>query len=282
MAKLSVAFQGEKGAFSEQAARGMLGRSVTAVPLKTFDDVFEKVQSRKVGLGIIPIENSLFGSIHQNYDLLRKHNVHIVGEVKLRIVHALLALSGVTIRKVRFVYSHPQALGQCSRFLRSLSNAEPVPVYDTAGAAKLIKEEHRLDSAAIASVEAARVYKMRILKKGIEDDHQNFTRFLLISARASTSTGLQSKTSIIFTLPNIPGALFRALSVFALRDVDLFKIESRPLVGKPWEYLFYLDFRGGLGDLVCQRAMSHLQEITSYVKILGSYPQGRTLGRIRQ
>ena len=270
-----IAFQGEHGAFSEQAAHVFFSKSVETIPLSAFPDVFRAVASGKARYGIIPIENSLFGSIHQNYDLLQRHSLSIVGEIKLCIVHALLGIRKVPLGAIRTIYSHPQAIGQCERFLMKLSRAEAVPVYDTAGAAKMVKESGRPEIAAIASVDAARVYGLKVLRQGIESSHQNFTRFLVLAKRGPLARR-NAKTSIIFSLKNIPGSLYKALSVFALRDINLYKIESRPLVGRPWDYLFYLDFQGSLHDDRCRKAISHLKEITDLLKILGSYPEGRT------
>ena len=277
MMNTQVAFQGEYGAFSEEAAKRYFGRSVATRPMRTFDDVFRAVRKGSAAYGIVPIENSLYGSIHQTYDLLQKFNVNIVGELKLRIVHALLVNHGVTMPRVKFIFSHPQALGQCEEFLNRLKHCEVVAVYDTAGAAKMIKEDRRNDAAAIASTEAGRVYGLKALKVGIESDHRNFTRFLVLSRKNIVPIG-QAKTSIIFSMKNIPGALFKALSVFALRDINLYKIESRPIIGRPWQYLFYLDFQGNLNEDACSNALDHLSEITSYLKILGSYPVGKTFG----
>jgi prephenate dehydratase len=274
---LIVAFQGEHGAFSEEAARHYFPSTrLQTLPLKTFDDVFRSVQNHRSPFGIVPIENSLFGSIHQNYDLLERFPLFIVGEIKLRVVHALLVNYGITMKNFKFIYSHPQAIGQCEKFLSKLNDVEVIAEYDTAGAAKMIREQKRTDAAAIASRDAAKIYNLKILKSGIESDHRNFTRFLILS-RKRTIARRKAKTSIIFSMKNIPGALFKALSVFALRDIDLHKIESRPLAGKPWEYLFYLDFAGSIRDKVCSHALSHLQESTSFLKILGSYPQGKTI-----
>lgn len=277
MRRGSIAFQGERGAFSEEAAFRFFGPGARTVPVKTFEGVFRSVRDGDSRYGIVPIENSLFGSIHENYDLLRRFDVFIAGEIKLRVVHALLVNRGVGLGQIRFVYSHPQALGQCERFLSTLRDAEIVAVYDTAGAAKFIREAHRIDAAAIAGVRAARVYGLRVLRKGIESHHRNFTRFLIL-ATAPLRTVRHAKTSVLFAVKNIPGALSRVLSVFSLRDINLYKIESRPLVGKPWEYLFYLDFAGSPSEEVCRNALSHLRELTTYQKILGAYPEGKTVG----
>ncbi len=275
--KQAVAFQGEHGAFSEDAAKHFFGGGLNTIPSPSFEDVFKHVQNGKTRFGIIPIENTLVGSIHQNYDLLNSFNLFIVGEIKLRVVHALLACHGVRLRDVRMVYSHPQALGQCEIFLRKLKHAQAVAVYDTAGAAKMVKEQSRNDIAAIAGASAARFYKLQVLKKGIENNHQNFTRFLIL-AKQKITPQRRAKTSILVSLKNEAGALFRALSVFALRDIDLYKIESRPLVGTPWEYLFYIDFEGTMSDLKSLQAVRHLRETSLRVKILGSYTHGKTVG----
>ena len=277
--KFRVAFQGEHGAFSEQASHEYFSKTTATLPIKTFEGVFSSVKRGTARYGIIPIENSLFGSIHQNYDLLQQFDVKIVGEVKLRIVHALMVQPRVTLKDIKYVYSHPQALGQCDQFLRGLKGVDTVAMYDTAGAAKMIGDNRRTDAAAIASVEAAKVYGLRILCAGIENDHKNFTRFLVLGKRSRVQRK-NAKTSIIFSLKNDPGALFKALSVFALREINLYKIESRPLVGKPWEYTFYLDFKGSVEDEVCKNALDHLREIAAYIKILGSYPEGKTVSRI--
>jgi prephenate dehydratase len=278
----SVAFQGELGAYSELAAREFFRAEVRVAPKPTFEAVFAAVASGKCARGIIPIENSLAGSIHQNYDLLLRHRLHIVGEIKLRIVHTLIVNRGVRLAEVRRVYSHPQALAQCDRFLRSLRGVRTVPVYDTAGAVKMIREGGIRDGAAIASAQAAADYGLKILKTGIESDHRNFTRFLILS-RARAPRTVHAKTSVVFATRNVAGALFKSLSVFALRDINLIKIESRPLRGRPWEYFFYLDFEGHAADPPCRKALEHLREITATLRILGSYEKGREAdGRVHQ
>ena len=268
--KTIVAFQGEPGAYSEIASRRFFKHPVCPVPCVTFDLVFQKVQRGEAAFGVIPIENSLAGSIRQNYDLLLRHRLTIIGELQLRIVHNLIANPGVALSQIRRVYSHPQALMQCRRNTARLGKVEIIPTYDTAGSVKKIKEEKIIDGAAIASDLAARLYRMTILREGLQDDLANFTRFLLL-AKGRHRVPNANKTSIVFSIENLPGALFRSISVFALRDIDLYKIESRPLHGKPWEYLFYIDFAGSLEDMKCKKALSHLQEMASYLKTLGSY-----------
>lgn len=269
---LRVAFQGERGAYSEEAAVRFFGESIEPVPNQSFDQVFEQVESGASQYGIVPIENSLAGSIHRNYDLLLRHNLHVVGEIAIRIVHCLIVNRGVSLEQVRKVQSHPQALAQCERSLARWPHIERVTAYDTAGSVKLLKDRGAQDEAAIASRRAAEIYDMDILIDGMEDDQENYTRFLILHREAVKTDG-PSKTSIVFSMDNVPGALFKTLAVFALRDIDLTKIESRPLQGKPWEYFFYLDFAGGLHEERCQKAISHLGEIAKFLRILGSYPR---------
>jgi prephenate dehydratase len=274
-----VAFQGEPGAYSEAAALEHFGADAVTVPCESFDALFAAVESGACERGLAPIENSVAGSIHRNYDLLLQHSaLHIVGEHHLRVRHCLIGLPGVTLTEVRKVISHPQALAQCERYLRSLPSVRAEVAYDTAGSVKLVKESGERQMAAIASRRAAEVYDMSILAESIEDDPANFTRFLAIAPQpvslANASPG-ESKTSIVFTLKNAPGSLFKALSVFALRDLDLTKIESRPLVGKVWEYLFYVDFVGSVAEASVKRALEHLAEYALMLRVLGSYPRHR-------
>jgi arogenate/prephenate dehydratase len=271
-ASLRAAFQGERGAFSEEAAVKFFGEDVTPAPCATFDQVFEQVDNRESDYGVAPIENSLGGSIHRNYDLLLRNDLHIVGETAVRVRHALIVHPGVKLEQVRRVYSHPQALAQCEKSLDRWPQIERVSAYDTAGSVKMLKEENIRDGAAIASRRAAEIYGMDILEEGLEDSEENYTRFLILS-REPVQTQGPSKTSIVFSMPNVPGALFKTLAVFALRDIDLFKIESRPLQGKAWDYFFYIDFAGGMHEERCQNALNHLKEITTYLKVLGSYPR---------
>lgn len=268
---MKIAFQGEPGAYSEQAVFNYFG-NVETKPCESFDMVFDSVVSNECEFGLIPIENSLAGSIHQNYDLLLRHDLHIVGEYLLRVQHCLIALPGVKKEEIKKAISHPQALGQCAAYLRGLG-IKPEHGYDTAGSVKMLKESGARDTAAIASRRAAEIYGMQILEEGIEDNAENYTRFLAISKTTAEGTESEAKTSIVFTLKNQPGALFKALSVFALRDIDLTKIESRPLQGKPWEYLFYIDFMGATHEETARKALDHLSEYALMLRVLGSYPR---------
>lgn len=268
---MRVAFQGEVGAYSEAAVIQYFGPEVETVPCETFEELFACVTNGGATYGMAPIENSLAGSIHQNYDLLAQHNLFIVGEHILRVEHCLIGPHGITLDEVRVVMSHPQALAQCDRLIKRMGWKRQV-AYDTAGAVKLLQESGRRDCVAIASERAAQVYGMDILARNIEDNPQNFTRFLVLG-REAIEPPEPCKTSIVFTLRNVPGALFKALSVFALRDIDLTKIESRPIPGVPWEYLFYLDFVGSASEERGRRALSHLAEIASYLRVFGSYPR---------
>ena len=272
MARKRFAFQGERGAFSEVAGRELVGTRAVPVPCKSFDDVFHQVQRGKCDVGVIPIENSLIGSIHINYDLLLHHKLHVIAESQLRIVHCLIARPGATLRKVKQVLSHPAALDQCRGFFGKHRRLVPEPFYDTAGAVRMLSETDDDSLAAIASPYAAKLYGMRVLKTSIEDDKQNFTRFLLLS-KTPVRPRENAKTSIAFSLKSKPGALFKALSVFALRDINLSKIESRPLRGSVWRYHFYVDFEGVVGQTNVDHALRNLEEITDFIRVFGSYPR---------
>ncbi len=272
-----VAFQGELGAFSNEAARKLLGDDVPLFPCRSFDDMFAAVEREEATYCLAPIENSLFGSVYQNYDLLLRHDLRIIGEVNLRIVHNLIAPPGLTMEQIRRVYSHPVALAQCQRFLAKHQHIEQMTGYDTAGSVKMLMETREPGAAAIAGASAAAAYGAQILATGVEDDPQNYTRFWLLS-RPSGNTEVSAtadKTSIVFALENRTGSLFRALAVFALRDIDLMKIESRPLIGRPWEYSFYLDFSGNVAEPRVQAALNNLAEFAASVRVLGTYPRAR-------
>jgi len=301
---MKVAIQGERGSFSHEAAERMLPRC-TVVPCARSAEVFDRVERASVDAAVIPIENTLAGTVAEHADLLVARKVFVQREYLLRIVHNVIAAPGVKLSSLRRVLSHPVALDQCRDFFRQHPKIEPVAFYDTAGSVKHVIAEHLRDAASIAGTRAAREYSGKILRAGIEDDKRNFTRFFLIRKRGqpdarpishpSTSSGKAfsqerpeagrrsspdykhliprgaNKTSIAFHVKNAPGALFKSLSVFALRDISLSKIESRPMRGRPWEYVFYVDFLRG-DDESARNALRHLGEVADFVKVLGIYP----------
>lgn len=266
---MKVAIQGELGSFSDEAARAFL-RGCEVVPCVTSTEVFDRVNQGRVAAALIPIENSLAGPVAQHLDLLLAREAFVEREFRLRIRHNLIAAPGVKLRDVKRVLSHPIALEQCREFFRRHRQTRAESFYDTAGSVQHVIREKLRDTAAIAGSRAAAVYGGRILQRGLEDDKQNFTRFFLVRRTGRRQRGA-NKTSIAFALKNAPGALFKALSVFALRDIDLSKIESRPLRGRPFEYVFFLDYLRG-DDEAAQKALAHLGEIAEFVKVLGIYP----------
>lgn len=277
MKQIRIAFQGEPGAYSEAAALEFTGPTAQTIPCHTFEDVFAAVTSGEVDHGMLPIENSLAGSIHRNYDLLLRNKLNIIGEYHYRVNHCLLALPGVKLNEIEHVHSHPQALAQCEASLAQLG-VKTVAESDTAGSARWLRETGDHTAAAIASHRAAQVYGLEILTEDLEDNPANYTRFLAVALEPliiQDALMENYKTSIVFSMLNRPGILFKAMSVFALRDIDLTKIESRPIPGKPWDYMFYIDFEGYANAPVCARALGHLEELTTFMRILGSYPRHR-------
>lgn len=270
--KIKVSFQGEFGAYSEEAAFKFFGDIINTFPCKTLADVFKTVEEKKVKYGIVPVENSIEGSIFQTYDLLLQSNLKICGEKILRVAHCLISFDK-EITSVKEVYSHPQALAQCRKFLEELG-CIMTPTYDTAGSVKMIKERNLRNAAAIASERAAQIYGMNVLARHLETNPQNYTRFLVIFSRDYKMTG-NDKTSIIFSTKDIPKALLKALVPLAKRNINLSKIESRPIIGKPWEYNFYLDFDGHRREEKVQKALKELGVNSTFLKILGSYPKAK-------
>jgi len=273
-----IAYQGEPGAYGEIAAL----RIGKPEPFESFEDVFDAVENRNVDFAVIPIENSLGGSIHQNYDLLLQHSVTIVAETFVKVEHCLLGLNGSSIEHALKVLSHPQALAQCRNFFTANKGLKAEATYDTAGSAKMVATEKDPTKLAIASKRAGELYGLEILRENLADEEWNITRFFCIahtenleSLNLRKLTGKldtsQYKTSIAFALPNEQGSLFKALATFAMRNIDLTKIESRPFRKKAFEYLFYIDFIGHHNDLNILNALNHLREFATIVNVFGSY-----------
>lgn len=263
-----VAYQGERGAFSEQAVETLFPKA-EAVPVRTLRGVFEEVEEGRLEHGVVPLENSLAGSINETYDLLSKGRAFVVGEVVVAVDHALLALPGTRLEDVKRVASHPQALAQCDEFLATL-DAEAVPVYDTAGAAKRIAEEKRAGEAAIASEHAAGIYGLDVLARRIQTSSMNQTRFAAVS-RDRQPLSTPDKTSLLLEIRHEPGALYRCLRPFAERGLNLSKLESRPIGDRPWEYWFYLDVQAGIEDPALTEALAELEREAGRVQVVGSY-----------
>ncbi len=267
---MRVAFQGERGAYSEEAVVRLFGE-VEVVPCAHLGDAFEAVASKRADRGVVPVENSQAGSINETYDLLLAHDLVIAGELDHRVVHCLLALPGQSLEAITRVYSHPQALAQCGAYLRRIG-AETVPSYDTAGSAKMIQEQRLLGCAAIAARRAARLYDLEVLAEGIETNPNNYTKFLVIGTTPAPRSPA-GKTSIVFAVDNRPGTLYQALGALATRQINLVKIESRPGRTRPWDYIFYVDMDGHASDARIREALEDLRGHTTFLRVLGSYPR---------
>jgi chorismate mutase/prephenate dehydratase len=272
---VKVAFQGERGAYSEGAIYTFFGDEAEVKPCRDLTEVFESVDKQEAQFGVVPVENSLEGSVNQTYDLFLTHDLKVSGEIIIRISHCLIANPSTSLEAVKTVYSHPQALAQCRRFLERLGR-DLIPTYDTAGSVKMLKEKGLKDAAAVASKKAAEIYGMKILAREIEDNPTNYTRFFVLSKNDAAMTG-RDKTSIIFAAAHTPGSLYHALGEFAKRNINLTKIESRPTKQKAWEYNFYLDFEGHRSEKRCAEALEALAKSGAFLKILGSYPKAAQL-----
>jgi len=270
----TVAFQGEDGAYSQEAIQRFFGSEVATLPCRTLEGIFQAVEEGRADYGILPVENSVAGSINKSYDLLLEYDLKIWGEVVLRVRHCLLANPGAKLEDIREVRSHPQALAQCERYLAS-HGMEPVPTYDTAGSAKELAAKPKAGVAVIASELAARIYGLEVLASGIEDFTFNYTRFFILSPQ-DPPKGERNKTSLVFSTRHVPGALHACLEEFAQLGINLTKLESRPRRTRPWHYVFYLDFEGHWQDPECEKALLDLLRKASFVKILGSYPAAKT------
>lgn len=269
--ELRVAIQGEPGAFSHQAALARLGESIRLVPTVSFEELFGALAGNQADRALVPIENTLTGSIHENYDRLRESAFHVVGEQRLRIEQCLIGLPGGGIEGLRRVRSHPVALAQCRGWFARHRQVEAVAAADTAGSVREVVEQGDPGEGAIGPRLAAELYGGELLQPGIEDDPENYTRFLLLATEPGPAAGAD-KTSLVMVLENRPGALYHAIGAFASRGVDLAKIESRPLRGRPWEYAFYLDALGDPAGAVGE-ALAELRASTRELRVLGSYGQ---------
>jgi chorismate mutase/prephenate dehydratase len=266
---MKVAFQGEIGAYSESAVYSFFGSSVEVKPCRSLSCVFQSVKKEETIYGVVPIENSIEGSVNQTYDLFLDYNLKVCGEIILKITHCLIAHPGTQLDSIKTVYSHPQALAQCRKFLEQLG-CRLISTFDTAGSVKMIRNERLTDAAAIAGERAAEIYGMSTLAKEIGDTRNNYTRFFVLSKQDSPYSG-EDKTSIIFSVKSIPGALSLVLKEFAVRNLNLTKIESRPTKRTPWEYNFYLDFEGHRNEGKSREALRSIKDKTVFLKILGSY-----------
>jgi len=265
-----VAYQGERGAYSEDAIAAVFGDEVELVPCLEFRDAFEAVDAGQATHAVLPVENSIEGTVAQVNDLLLEHDLVVTGEVIIPIDHCLIGNRKATLEDVRVVYSHPQALGQCRRFLSRHPRWKQVPTYDTAGSVKMIRERGRRDEAAIASRRSAQIYGMKVLAEAIQTDHENYTRFFVLEKHARPIPDAD-KTSIAFVAKNVPGSLHACLGEFARRGINLTKLESRPRRARPWNYVFFADFEGTMDDPTCREAVGALVTTAGFVKVFGSY-----------
>jgi prephenate dehydratase len=279
MKKIKVAYQGQPGAFSDIALKAYFKNQAIGWPKHTFKKLFESVRVGESNFGMVPIENSIAGSVTPNYDLLASHSLKIVGELYLKITHNLLVIPTKTKDKkirekmLQKVYSHPVALAQCQKFFTSHPQMKPIVAEDTAGSAKDLAKWQKKDVAAIASSEAAKIYGLEILKKGIETNKNNYTRFVIIAKKGNNLQ--KGKASLVFSTNHQPGALYQTLGVLAKRKINLTKIESRPIIGQPWKYLFFTDLE--IDSLPkTKKAIDELKKISPFLKVLGFYPKGKT------
>lgn len=269
-----VAFQGVAGAYSEQAIRQFFGPDVESVPCRTLDGIFPLAENGDVDYAMLPVENAVAGSVTRAYELLVEHDLRVHAETILRVRHMLLASPGTQLGDLQHVRSHPQALAQCQRYL-SRHGLKAEPAFDTAGSARDLAEDPEPGVGVIASELAAELYDLEIIDRGIEDFAFNYTRFFVLAQQAPPRAQ-RNKTSLVFTTHHEPGALFECLGEFSRRRINLAKIESRPRLNRPWQYIFYLDFEGHSQDPECEAALMGLLRRSSFVKLLGSYPAATT------
>jgi prephenate dehydratase len=263
-----VSFQGEHGAYSESAAKKFFGKDVKSIPSKSFEDALKATEENNSNYSVLPVENSIEGTVGQSIDAITNTSLHSIGEVYLKVEHCLIGKG--KLEDVKMVYSHPQALGQCSNFIQN-KKLQTVPTYDTAGSVKIIKEMDDVNSASIASYDAGKLYEVPIIEQGIENNPNNFTRFLIF-AKENSSESSNDKTSIIFSVKHEPGALYQILKEFNDNGINLTKIESRPNKNTNWEYNFFVDFIGHFSNSKISSVLNKVSENTIFLKILGSYP----------
>jgi len=271
---LRVAYQGERGAYSEDAVAAVFGDPGELVPCIEFRDAFDAVDAGRATHAVLPVENSIEGTVAQVNDLLLEHDLTVTGEVVVPIDHCLIAGRTSSVADIRFVYSHPQALGQCRKFLSRHPKWKQVPTYDTAGSVKLIKENGQRFEAAIASRRSASIYRMKVLAEGIQTEHENYTRFFVLEKHPRHIRDAD-KTSIAFVAKNVPGSLHACMGEFAARGINLTKLESRPRKARPWNYVFYVDFEGTMDEPRCREAVGALVTTAGFVKVFGSYKRAR-------
>ncbi len=265
-----VAFQGERGAFGDEAVRAHFGKEVVPFPCRTFADVFRAVAAGNVNYGLVPVENSQAGSINEVYDLLRQHDLFVIGEISHQVNQCLLCLPGQHISDIKRVISHPQALAQSDQYLRELG-VETVATYDTAGSAKMIREENLIGVAAVAAAGAAELYELEILAHGIQSIKDNYTRFIALGREPALRREGRAKTMLVMATAHQPGSLHACLGVLAANNINLLKLESRPSRQRVWEYVFYLDFEGHREDAPVRSALANLATHTTFCKVLGSF-----------
>lgn len=271
---MKIGYQGEKGAYSEAAIYQQYGKGIKVVGYETFEDVFEAVKNNKVDCGFLPFENTIAGSVVMNYDLLLREDVFVIAEVFFKISHSLLSNKGNKLENIKKAYSHPHSLEQCHDFLKK-HKINPVPEYDTAGSAKIVKERNKKEEAAIASELCAEIYGLGVIEKAIETNKNNATKFFVFVKKGKVPKDIKKeKTSIAFKTKHYPGALINCLQRLSKNNINLTKLESRPLPENPWEYVFYVDFEGSIDDENVKLALSEMEASSTFVKVLGSYPKG--------
>ncbi len=270
-----IAYQGEPGAYSEQAAMAYGGEQTETLPCESFELVFNAVAEGRAQHGVLPLENSIGGTIHQNFDLLSERSLPVTGEVEILVQHCLLALPGTTRDQIRRIYSHPQGLAQCMNFLRTMPGVQIIATYDTAGSAKMIRDGNMTDAGAIASAQAGQNFQLAVLESDIQDYPDNITRFAIIGGVTSVDTEKTMKTMVVFTAPNKPGALQKILAVFSSQNINLTKLESRPEPGRPWEYRFYAEFEWPSNKWTYldprSGTLDQLATVATWTKVLGHY-----------